>query len=54
VLLWLEALAILVGGAVWSWRRWGRAQTWIVFTAPMLLVWVFLTDQIVRLLPNLL
>lgn len=54
VLLWLEALAILVVGAVWSWRRWGRAQTWIVFTTPMLLVWVFLTDQIVRLLPNLL
>lgn len=54
VFFWLEALAILLVGAVWSWRRWGRAQTWIVFTAPMLLVWVFLTDQIVRLLPNLL
>lgn len=52
--LWLEALGVLLAGAVWSWRRWGRAQTWIVFTAPMLLVWTFIADQVARLLPNLL
>ncbi len=51
--LWLEALAVLLVGAVWSWRRWGRAQTWIVFAAPMLLVWTFIADQVARLLPNL-
>jgi hypothetical protein len=52
--LWLEALAVLLAGAVWTWRRWGRAQAWIVFTAPMLLVWTYIADQIARLLPNLL
>jgi hypothetical protein len=54
LLLWLEALAVLLAGAVWSWRRWGKAQTWIVFAAPMLLVWTFIADQVARLLPNLL
>ena len=53
LLLWLEALGVLLTLAVWTWRRWGHAQTWIIFTAPMLVVWVFVSDQIVRLLPNL-
>ncbi len=34
LLLWLEALGVLLVGAVWTWRRWGRAQAWIVFAAP--------------------
>ena len=54
LLLWLEALGILLAGAVWAWRRWGKAQTLIVFTAPMLLVWTFIADEVARLLPNLL
>ena len=53
LLLWLEALAALVAGCVWAWKRWGRAQAWIVFTAPVLLVWSLIADQIARLLPNL-
>jgi sortase A len=53
LLLWLEGLAVLLVGAVWTWRRWGRAQAWIVFTAPMLLAWTFIADQLARLLPNL-
>ena len=53
LLLWIEALGILLTLAVWTWRRWGHAQTWIIFTAPMLVVWVFVSDQTVRLLPNL-
>jgi LPXTG-site transpeptidase (sortase) family protein len=53
LLLWLEALAILLGLAVWTWRRWGHAQTWVIFTAPMLVVWLFIADQMARLLPNL-
>jgi sortase A len=52
--LWLLLLAALVAGAVWTWRRRGRAQAWIVFTAPLLLVWMFVADQFARLLPNLL
>jgi sortase A len=51
---WLELLAVLVAGAVWTWRRRGRAQAWIVFTAPLSLVWILTSAQIVRLLPNLL
>jgi sortase A len=53
LLLWLEGLGILLTLAVWTWRRWGHAQAWIIFTAPMLVVWVFISDQIVRLLPNM-
>jgi hypothetical protein len=53
LVFWLEALAVLLGLAVWTWRRWGHAQTWIIFTAPMLVVWLFVTDQVARLLPNL-
>jgi hypothetical protein len=26
---WLEVLAVLVAGAVWTWRRRGHAQAWI-------------------------
>jgi hypothetical protein len=37
LLLWIEGLGVLLAGAVWTWRRWGVAQAWIVFTAPMLL-----------------
>ena len=53
LLFWLEGLGVLLGLAVWAWRRWGRAQAWIVFTAPLLVTWVFIADQVVRLLPNL-
>jgi hypothetical protein len=53
LLLWIEGLGVLLTLAVWTWRRWGHAQAWIIFTAPMLLVWVFISDQIVRLLPNM-
>jgi LPXTG-site transpeptidase (sortase) family protein len=51
---WLEALVILLAGAVWTWRRRGRAQAWIVFSAPMVVVWLFAANQVARLLPNLL
>jgi sortase A len=54
LLLWLEAFALVLAGAVWTWRRQGHAQAWIVFTAPFLLVWMFIADQITRILPNLL
>ena len=58
--LWASGLVagsswrVLAAGAVWTWRRRGRAQAWIVFTAPLLLVWMFVADQFARLLPNLL
>ncbi len=57
--LWLlgllsVALVAVFAGAVWVWRRRGHAQAWIIFTAPLVLLWMFVVDQIARLLPNLL
>jgi sortase A len=52
--LWTLALGALVVAGVWTWRRRGHAQAWIIFTAPVLLIWMFVADQFARLLPNLL
>jgi sortase A len=52
--LWLQALIILSVGAVWAWHRWGRAQAWIVFLPPMMLVGLAASGEVARLLPNLL
>ena len=27
--LWLQALTLLSVAAIWSWHRWGKAQTWV-------------------------
>jgi sortase A len=54
LLLWLQALIALSVVAVWSWYRWGRAQTWIVFVPVLLLVGMATAGQAARLLPNLL
>lgn len=50
---WLEALLVLIGLGALSWNRWGKAQTWIVFLPPLLLVGFFVTNEVARLLPNL-
>ena len=52
--LWLQALIVLTVGAVWAWHRWGRAQAWVVFLPPLLLVGLFASGEAIRLLPNLL
>ena len=52
--LWLEALTAVAVAAVWSWSRWGRHQTWIVFLPLITLVGLFVAGQGVKLLPNLL
>ena len=52
--LWLQALILLSLAAVWAWHRWGRAQAWVVFLPPLMLVCLFATGEAVRLLPNLL
>jgi LPXTG-site transpeptidase (sortase) family protein len=52
--LWLEAFGLILAGAVWTWRRRGHAQALIAFAAPVLVVWLFVADQVTRLLPNLL
>lgn len=52
--LWLQALITLSLGAVWAWHRWGRAQAWVVFLPPLLLVGIAASGEATRLLPNLL
>lgn len=52
--LWLQALIVLSVGVVWSWNRWSRPATWIVFLPPLALVGLAASGEIARLLPNLL
>jgi hypothetical protein len=54
LLLWLIGLTVVLGAAVWTWHRRGHLQAWIVFGAPLALVWFFVADEITRVLPNLL
>ena len=49
----LQALILASVAAVWSWRRWGRIQTWIVFFPLFVLLGYYASDQFIRLLPNL-
>lgn len=52
--LWLQALVGLAVGVVWAWHRWGRAQMWVVFLPPVMLVGLAMSGEVARLLPNLL
>jgi sortase A len=52
LVLWLQVLVLVAVGSVWAWYRWGRAQTWIVFTPPLLLVGLGTAGELARLLPN--
>ena len=52
--LWLQGLILLSVGAAWSWNRWSRAASWIVFFPPLLLVGLAAAGEVARLLPNLL
>jgi len=53
LVLWLQALLAVAIGMVWSWHRWGRPQTWIVFFPLTALVALSTSAQALRLLPNL-
>lgn len=50
--MWLQSLIVVLVAAVWSWHRWGRAQTWIVFATPVLLIVAATSGEAARLLPN--
>lgn len=52
--LWLQALLVASVAFVWAWFRWGRAKAWIVGFPVLLLVGLLVSDQVARLLPNLL
>jgi LPXTG-site transpeptidase (sortase) family protein len=53
LVLWLQVLVVVSLVTVWSWLRWGRAQTWIVLAPVTLLVVIATAGEVVRLLPNL-
>ncbi|MBQ9917871.1 MAG: sortase [Microbacterium sp.] len=50
----LQFLVVAELLAVWAYRRVGWQKTWIVFAPVLLLASVFVSDQLIRLLPNLL
>ncbi len=52
--LWLQVLTVLLVAAVWAWHRWGRAESWVVFLPPVLLVGLAVAGEAARLMPNLL
>jgi len=53
LVLWLQALLVVTVAALWSWSRWGRAQTWIVCSPLLLLVSLLAWGEFARLFPNL-
>ncbi len=52
--LWLQALILLTGAAVWAWHRWGRAKAWVAALPALLLVGLYVSGEAARLMPNLL
>lgn len=52
--MWLQALILVIVGGMWAWHRWGRAQAWVVFLPPLLLVGLAASGEAAKLLPNLL
>lgn len=50
----LQGLALVEVGAVWTYRRIGARQAWIVFVPLALLAVLVAADQATRMLPNLL
>jgi len=49
----LQALLALEIAAIWSYRKFGSRKTWIVALPVVGLTAIFVSDQLIRLLPNL-
>ncbi|MFF5018422.1 sortase [Streptomyces sp. NPDC001165] len=54
LVLWLQALLLASIAAVWTWHRWGRHQTWIVFAPVVAVLGLQVATRTTELLPNLL
>lgn len=50
----LQLLVVAELAAVWTFRRLGPMKTWVVFAPVLLLAGTLVSDQLIRLLPNLL
>jgi hypothetical protein len=54
LVMWLQALVAAAVAAVWTWHRWGRHQTWIVFAPVVAVLGLQVAVRTTELLPNLL
>ncbi|WP_051951373.1 sortase [Actinacidiphila yeochonensis] len=54
VLLWLQALLLATVAVCWSFRRWGRWQTWTAGLPVLVALVLALSGSVTELLPNLL
>jgi sortase A len=54
LVLWLQALLLVAVTGVWSWRRWGRWQSWVVASPVLVAVLVGASGTAAQVLPNLL
>jgi sortase A len=54
LVMWLQALLLAAVAAVWTWHRWGRHQTWIVFAPVVAVLGLQVATRTTELLPNLL
>lgn len=54
LVLWLQALLVVLVAAIWCWHRWDPARTWIVALPPVALIGSMAASEAARLLPNLL
>jgi cytochrome bd-type quinol oxidase subunit 2 len=54
LVLWLQALIVVLVAAIWAWHRWDKRKAWVVFVPAILLVALGVSGEIARLLPNLL
>lgn len=54
LILWLQGLIVSSVGSVWAWLRWGRWQTWLIGAPILLAVMWGISEEAMRLLPNLL
>ncbi|MDX2547901.1 sortase [Streptomyces sp. WI04-05B] len=54
LVMWLQALLLVAVAAVWTWHRWGRHQTWIVFAPVVAVLGLQVATHATELLPNLL
>ncbi|MFJ5900975.1 sortase [Streptomyces sp. NPDC093064] len=53
LVMWLQALLVSAVAAVWTWHRWGRHQTWIVFAPVVAVLGLQVATRTTELLPNL-
>ncbi|MEU9344484.1 sortase [Streptomyces sp. NPDC048278] len=54
LVMWMQALLLTAVAGVWTWHRWGRHQTWIVFAPVVAVLGLQVATRTTELLPNLL